>query len=91
MYVLQLMAQSMLEPHRGANYMTITRSTGTVVSILAALAGLASITDLLPERIRPWVAGIAGVAALINQQLAHRSNPDGTPVEVAYMPSDKKG
>ena len=69
--------------------MRLTIKTSTLVSFGAILVTLATqYGHLLPDDLRPVVPVLVAAGQAIQAILAHNSNPDGTPVEVAYRKPD---
>lgn len=66
-------------------------SVNMIIQILALIVQvLNQISDLFPEDQRAIVVAIVGVIQATVALMGHFKNPDGTPVEVAYVKKTKK-
>jgi len=63
------------------------RWVSVLLQIVGGLGQIANVfVPILSERQKIYVAGSIGVGQLIVNAIAHGSNPDGTPAEVAWQP-----
>lgn len=76
--------------NREQKLMTMKMTTSNVIQILLGLCDILNIIlPLTSGKVKIWVGAALGILHVIVNTVAHQSNPDGTPAEVAYIPPQK--
>lgn len=61
------------------------------LQVLGAIIQICNlITPLLTAEQKETIAVVVGIGQVLVNYLAHRSNPDGTPAQVAWVPPGQK-
>jgi hypothetical protein len=67
------------------------RWLSTTLQIIGGMGQVVNIVEpIMKQEHKIIIAGCIGFAQLVVGVIAHNSNPDGTPAEVAWIPTEKK-